>query len=142
MGDMLLRSMADILKKTSRASDIPCRYGGEEFCIILTHTNLEGAKIKAEKLRRIIEETEFPNQEKQPNGNLTISIGVSEMPSHADDVTHIVDVADEALYKVKEGGRNKVVVAEAYPGYNPPYIAKEVATGWNNNPQAKSDKQV
>lgn len=129
MGDMLLRSMADILKKTSRTTDIPCRYGGEEFVIILTHTNLEGAKIKAEKLRKIIEETEFPNQEKQPNGNLTVSIGVSEMPSHADDVSHLVDVADEALYKVKESGRNRVIVAQAPDGYVAPYVAKQIATG-------------
>lgn len=129
MGDMLLRSVADILKKTSRTTDIPCRYGGEEFVIILTHTNLEGAKIKAEKLRKIIEETEFPNQEKQPNGNLTVSIGVSEMPSHAEDVSHLVDVADEALYKVKESGRNRVIVAQAPDGYVAPYVAKQIATG-------------
>jgi len=129
MGDMLLRSVADILRKTSRATDIPCRYGGEEFMVILTHTNLEGAKIKAEKLRRLIEETEFPNQEKQPNGNLTVSVGVSEMPTHADDLTHLIDVADEALYKVKESGRNNVVIALPYDGYLPSYVAKQINTG-------------
>ena len=129
MGDMLLRSVADILRKTSRVTDIPCRYGGEEFMIILTHTNIEGAKIKAEKLRRLIEETEFPNQEKQPNGNLTVSIGVSEMPIHADDLTHLIDVADAALYKAKESGRNNVVVALPYEGYLPSYVAKQISTG-------------
>jgi len=129
MGDMLLRAMADILKKTSRNTDIPCRYGGEEFCVILTHTNLEGAMVKAEKLRKIVEETEFPNQDKQPNGTLTISIGVAEMPTHADDAGKLMDVVDDALYKAKAAGRNKVFVAEPYKGYTPSYKAVQVVTG-------------
>lgn len=129
MGDMLLRSMADIMKKNSRNTDIPCRYGGEEFVIILTHTNLEGAMVKAEKFRKLIEDTVFPNQEKQPNGNLTVSMGVAEMPTHADDAGKLMDVVDEALYKVKAAGRNKVFVSEPYKGYTPSYKAVQVVTG-------------
>ena len=129
MGDMLLRGIANILKQTSRNTDIPCRYGGEEFCIILTHTNLEGAMIKAEKVRKIIEETVFPNQEKQPNGNLTVSIGVSEVPAHASDSSKLISSADEALYKAKSGGRNRVVRAEAAADYAPTYTAVQVVTG-------------
>jgi diguanylate cyclase (GGDEF)-like protein len=134
MGDMLLRSIADILKKTSRTTDIPCRYGGEEFVIILTHTNLEGAMVKAEKLRKIIEETDFPNQEKQPLGNLTVSIGVSEVPTHTDNMSHLIEVADDALYRVKEGGRNRVIMANPHEGYKPSYIPKLVTTGREQGP--------
>jgi diguanylate cyclase (GGDEF)-like protein len=129
MGDMLLRSIASILQQTSRTTDIPCRYGGEEFCIILTHTNIEGAMVKAEKLRKLIDETVFPNQEKQPNGNLTISIGVSEIPTHAAEAGKLVSVADDALYLAKEGGRNRVVMAKAPEGYTPVYAAVQVVTG-------------
>jgi len=129
MGDMLLRSLADILRKVIRTTDIPCRYGGEEFAVILPHTNLEGALITAEKIRKTIEVTAFPNQEKQPNGNLTISMGVSEVPTHADDISKLIAVVDEALYKSKTGGRNMVTQAVAYKGYSPSYVAKQVSTG-------------
>lgn len=129
MGDMLLRSLADILRKSIRTTDIPCRYGGEEFAVILPHTNLEGAMITAEKVRKTIEVTEFPNQEKQPNGNVTISIGVAEVPSHADDISKLIAVVDEALYKSKTGGRNMVTQAVAYKGYAASYTAKQVSTG-------------
>ena len=129
MGDMLLRGIGSILQQTSRTTDIPCRYGGEEFCIILTHTNIEGAMIKAEKLRKLVDETVFPNQEKQPSGNLTISIGVSEVPSHAEDATKLLSLADEALYQAKEGGRNRVVMAKAPEGYTSPYTAVQVVSG-------------
>lgn len=127
-GDMLLRSISSLLKKTFRSTDILCRYGGEEFCIILTHTPLQGAAIKAERLRKLIEETTFPNQDKQPNGNLTISIGVSEMPTHSINSNELIKIADNALYKVKETTRNRVMIGEAAENYKPAYEAKKVET--------------
>ncbi|MBN1115201.1 MAG: diguanylate cyclase [Oligoflexia bacterium] len=129
MGDMLLRSLADLLKICCRSTDIICRYGGEEFCIILPHTDAKGALTKAENIRKLVEDTEFPNQEKQPNGNLTISIGVSEMPAHADTPEMLIKLADEALYKVKEQGRNNTIAAECPNDYVVPYKAKEIITG-------------
>lgn len=129
MGDMLLRAMADILRKVLRTTDIPCRYGGEEFAIILPHTSLEGALITAEKVRKTIEVTVFPNQEKQPNGNLTISIGVAEVPTHSDESSKLMAVVDEALYKSKTGGRNMITTAVAYKDYKPSYVSKQIVTG-------------
>jgi diguanylate cyclase (GGDEF)-like protein len=76
-----------------------------------------------------VEQTQFPHQEKQPNGNLTISVGVSEVPTHADDASKLVAVADEALYKAKGQGRNTIVVATAYNGYSSSYKPKQVITG-------------
>jgi len=68
-------------------------------------------------------------RKKQPGGNLTVSVGIAEMPTHADDAGKLMDVVDEALYKVKSAGRNKVFVAEPYKGYIPSYKAVQVVTG-------------
>lgn len=111
MGDVLLKMFSQVLKKTSRKNDIVCRIGGEEFVIILPHTDKVGAAIKAEKLRRVIESTPFPHGEKQPLGKVSSSMGVSEYPSHAHDAEGLVKAADEALYQVKSTTRNKVCLA-------------------------------
>src|SRR5690606_10409083 len=71
MGDQLLKMVATVLQKTSRKNDVVCRIGGEEFVLILPHTDSKGAAIKAEKLRRTIEATTFPFGEKQPLGRIT-----------------------------------------------------------------------
>lgn len=111
MGDLLLKMFSQVLKKTSRKNDIPCRIGGEEFVIILPHTDKMGAAIKAEKLRRVLESTAFPHGETQPLGKVSASMGVAEYPSHCHDVEGLVRAADEALYQVKSTTRNKVCLA-------------------------------
>jgi diguanylate cyclase (GGDEF)-like protein len=113
MGDVLLKMFSQVLIKTSRKNDIPCRIGGEEFVIILPHTDKLGAAVKAEKLRRVIESTAFPHGESQPLGKVSASMGVSEYPSHCHDVEGLVHAADEALYQVKTASRNKVCLATA-----------------------------
>lgn len=117
MGDVLLKMFSQILKKTSRKNDVPARIGGEEFVIILPHTDKVGAAIKAEKLRRIIESTPFPHAEKQPLGVVSSSMGVSEYPSHCHDPEGLVKAADEALYLVKSSSRNRVCMATAPEGF-------------------------
>ncbi len=111
MGDVLLKMYAQVLRQTSRKNDIVCRIGGEEFVIILPHTDKIGAAIKAEKLRRVVESTPFPHGEKQPLGKVSASMGVSEYPAHAHDGEGLVKAADEALYQVKSTSRNKVCLA-------------------------------
>ncbi|MEC9284036.1 MAG: GGDEF domain-containing protein, partial [Bdellovibrionota bacterium] len=110
-GDVLLKQISALMKKSSRKTDIVARLGGEEFCILLPHTDAEGAAIKAEKLRRLVESTNFANREKQPMGFVSISVGVSEYPSHAHDADGLVKAADDALYNVKESTRNRVALA-------------------------------
>ncbi len=117
MGDVLLKMFSQILKKTSRKNDIPCRIGGEEFVIVLPHTDKMGAAIKAEKLRRVIESTAFPHGETQPMGKVSASMGVAEYPSHCNDVEGLVRAADDALYQVKSTTRNKVCLATAPEGF-------------------------
>jgi diguanylate cyclase (GGDEF)-like protein len=121
MGDVLLKMVATLLMKTSRSNDIVARVGGEEFVIILPHTHLEGAAIKAEKLRRTIWNTDFPHGEKQPMGRISMSMGVSEYPTTSSDPETIVQAADNALYQIKETTRNRVCVATVAEGFVPDF---------------------
>ncbi len=111
-GDEVLRRLCKILKKTVRRTDIVARYGGEEFVIILPETDRDNALIVAEKLRQEIEKTPFPNEETQPNGKITVSVGVATYPVDANSKTNLIDVTDNALYEAKDGGRNRVVQAK------------------------------
>jgi len=97
------------------------RLGGEEFGILCAHTPGVGAAIKAEKIRLTIENTKFPNGEKQPLGKVTVSMGVSEFPSFVNDGQALIRSADDALYKVKQGGRNRVCMAEAPANFKPEF---------------------
>lgn len=128
MGDQLLKMFATVLQKTSRKNDIVCRIGGEEFVMILPHTDAKGAAIKAEKLRRILEATKFPFGEKQPLGFVSSSMGVSEYPSHSSDPESLVKAADEALYVSKSTARNRVTLAVAPEGFKPDFVPIEVVS--------------
>ncbi len=109
-GDRLLRSIAKILKKTAEtANGIPARYGGEEFVVILPGKDKIEALRYGEMVRQIIERTRFPYEEKQPGGKLTISGGVAVFPDDAKDGKSLIDKADQALYRAKESGKNKVL---------------------------------
>lgn len=129
MGDVLLKMISKILQQSARTNDIVARVGGEEFVYILPHTDKMGAAIKAEKLRRTIEATNFPHGEKQPLGRVSISLGVSEYPSLASDPESLVKSADEALYHVKATTRNKVCLATAPPGFKPDFDPIKVEPG-------------
>ncbi len=106
-GDKVLKTLAEILLKSARTSDMVIRYGGEEFLIILMDTGAEDAARIAEKIRAKVEETKvsLPGTVVQK----TISIGVSEFPSDADTFWQVVKYADVALYEAKNTGRNRVV---------------------------------
>lgn len=108
-GDEVLKKVAAVFRETTRVCDMECRYGGEEFALILPETSKMQALIIAEKLRKKIEETCFPHQEKQPLGNLTISAGVATFPDDSLNVKQLIESADAGLYKAKEAGRNCVM---------------------------------
>jgi len=128
MGDVIIKSVAQILWKTSRKNDICARLGGEEFGLILPHTAALGAAKKAEKIRMTVEQTKFPHGEKQPLGRVTCSLGVSEYPSFASDPESLIKTADDCLYRVKQAGRNRVCLAEAPPGFKPEFEPLPVPT--------------
>ncbi|NOY76502.1 MAG: diguanylate cyclase [Calditrichaeota bacterium] len=108
-GDVVLKTIADAVRENIRKIDIPCRYGGEEFILILPDTGKKAAVVVADKIRDLIEKMPFKNQEKQPNGKLTISIGVATFPEDGETSDELVENVDANLYKAKQSGRNKVV---------------------------------
>jgi diguanylate cyclase (GGDEF) domain len=111
LGDEALIKMARLMKSICRETDKPARFGGEEFAILLPKTGKEEAVIFAERIRKAIEEAVFVNQEKQPGGNFTASLGVATYPEDCTDAETLVNAADKALYKAKEKGRNRVEAA-------------------------------
>ena len=106
-GDAVLRTVASIIKEHLRESDIPSRYGGEEFAVLLPYTHIEEAKIVGERLRKAVEETPIPIDKK--NINVTISMGLAEFNVN-ETGEELFKRADSALYEAKEGGRNRVCV--------------------------------
>jgi len=109
-GDTALRIIAKILRSSIRKSDIPVRYGGEEFCVILPEESIDGALKFAERLRKHVEAYPFRGEEDQPGGKLTISLGVANYPEDAQSSQSLIDKADTALYIAKGEGRNKTCV--------------------------------
>ncbi|GEM_PF-10452 len=111
IGDKALCALADLLKKTMRVDvDIPARYGGEEFVVIMPYSDERSAMTGAERLRARIEESEF-----DLGGislSLTCSIGIAEYDKR-EDLERLIDRADNALYKAKHDGRNRVVAASS-----------------------------
>lgn len=114
-GDYVLRFLAWLLKHHARMPDMVCRYGGEEFSIILAETNAAEGKLAGERFRRIVEKTEFDHQNVQPSGNLTISAGVACFPDDSRSPDDLVKKADEALYQAKREGKNRVVAWAEMP---------------------------
>ena len=108
-GDNLLRSLSKLLTDSLRESDMLFRFGGEEFVILFADTSKEDAVMVAERIRQKVADCVFPFEEKQPGGNLTISVGVAFAPQDALEKQKILEIADERLYKAKTGGRNKVI---------------------------------
>jgi diguanylate cyclase (GGDEF)-like protein len=107
-GDVALKITAHALKATLRSADVACRYGGEEFCILLPQTSLSEAGVIAERMRQQVEEKEYPFGKSQPQGNVTISIGVSTFARQIDTAEKIIAAADRALYNAKTQGKNRI----------------------------------
>jgi len=101
-GDELLRKVGEMIQSKLREVDVLCRYGGDEFVAILPETNKEGAVVVTEKIRKFIEDAQFPK-------SITLSIGVAQyrnkMTRH-----ELTFNADKALYQAKDQGKNKVCI--------------------------------
>jgi len=111
-GDLVLRELGALLRSHIRASDLACRFGGEEFALVLPDASLEGAMQKAEAVRASVRGLDLKYRD-QPLGRITASLGVALFPGHAEDADSLMRVADEALYHAKGGGRDRVVVSGA-----------------------------
>jgi diguanylate cyclase (GGDEF)-like protein len=109
-GDLALRKLAQLLKQSSRNCDFPARYGGEEFAIIVPEVSADSARRMGERLLKVIDETEFEGEDQMPGGRLTISIGIATFPMQASSKSELIEHADQALYRAKGLGKNRVVV--------------------------------
>jgi diguanylate cyclase (GGDEF)-like protein len=107
-GDKVLKAISMIIQNAVRQTDFVSRYGGEEFCAILINTGREGALAIAERVRKMVAEMPFPNENVQPNGDLTVSVGVATYSSTISTVTDLIREADNALYRAKRSGRNRI----------------------------------
>jgi diguanylate cyclase (GGDEF)-like protein len=110
-GDMLLREFGKLLQSHVRAEDIACRYGGEEFILIMPHVTLEVALERAERLRQAAFEIHI-HDGGQVYRNVTISLGAAVFPQHGKTIETVLKAADDALYRAKRAGRNRVMAAE------------------------------
>jgi diguanylate cyclase (GGDEF)-like protein len=109
-GDLVLRDVAAILTHDLREIDIASRYGGEEFILLLPETDLQGAKLVAQRLRTAVEQASFFTEAGANPEHVTISIGVALFPEEARFKRDLLEAADAALYEAKDQGRNRVVL--------------------------------
>ena len=107
-GDEVLKYIGTLLKNNTRESDIACRFGGEEFVIVLLGSDLNHAKSQMEHIRTEVKSAQIYSQN-HLLPPITISIGIAEAPQHGDSINEILRVADAALYAAKEAGRDRVV---------------------------------
>ena len=114
VGDLVLKTIAKVIRGQLREYDIAGRYGGEEFSILLPFTKIEEAKMVAERLRKTIENRVIDISKVNPDSekkeiSVTLSLGIYEMKSDDND-EDLLKKADKALYEAKNTGRNKVVI--------------------------------
>ena len=113
-GDAVLRDLGGILQRHVRGGDIACRYGGEEFTIVLPEATIEIGRQRAEMLREAVRELRLMHDGKSL-GAVTLSLGVACFPDHGRRREHLLQCADAALYEAKNGGRNRVVIGSVKP---------------------------
>ncbi|PYX55016.1 MAG: hypothetical protein DMG76_19540 [Acidobacteria bacterium] len=109
-GDMVLQSLADLFRNFFRATDICCRYGGEEFAVILPESSSHNAAIRADALRSEVKRLQLQYR-KQTIRQLTLSVGVAAYPEHGSTSVELLKIADQCLYESKSRGRDVVTVA-------------------------------
>jgi len=110
-GDATLEQVAELIRANTRADDVACRFGGDEFTLIMPETTLESAWQCAERLRESAAHLQLVHKEK-PLGGLTLSIGVAVFPKHGKTAASVLQAADEAMYQAKQKGKNRVIVAQ------------------------------
>lgn len=108
VGDQVIQIVAKIFQTCLRPNDLICRYGGEEFCLLLTDLTYEEVSEVCERIRSTIEETANKSIRTAKIKPVTISFGVASINSGANSIENLIDYADSALYISKESGRNQV----------------------------------
>jgi diguanylate cyclase (GGDEF)-like protein len=110
-GDQILKDLASLLKDQSRKMDHVCRYGGEEFMMILPQTEKKEAFLIAERLRETIKSSPFSHEDILPSKHLTVSIGLASFPENGSSPSELIASSDKALYEAKHKGKNSTCCA-------------------------------
>ncbi|HET7335357.1 MAG TPA: diguanylate cyclase, partial [Rhizomicrobium sp.] len=113
IGDEVLREFSNRISANVRGIDLACRYGGEEFVVVMPDTEPDFAYTVAERLRKQVETTPFAISRDPGNLNITISIGIAAVEGQSDTAETLLHRADQALYRAKREGRNRVVADAA-----------------------------
>lgn len=108
-GDKLLSLFGNIILQSIRRTDIPVRYGGEEFIILIRDLDLDIAKNVGDRIRHQLEKENMNLENKKDSTKVTVSCGIAQFPKHSNNIKKVVEYADKALYHAKETGKNKVV---------------------------------
>ncbi len=111
-GDTVLRTIGDFLQSHTRGADIACRYGGEEFTLVLPGATLEATRQRAEEIHTGVKRLSVSHHERRLN-TVTISVGVAVFPNHGATADMLIKAADRFLYQAKRAGRDRVVVGGA-----------------------------
>lgn len=110
-GDMVLKELGALMRSFRHGADIACRYGGEEFILILPEADSESVPARMESLRKSIESMRLYIDDRLLPG-ISVSIGIAIYPQHGEDPQRLIKIADEAMYQAKRAGRNRVVLAQ------------------------------
>jgi len=129
MGDEVLKGVANTLKRWTRVIDVVSRYGGDEFTLLLPETDEEGAMIVAKRLKSEIEETYFPLESSQPEGSITVSMGIASFPENGMSTKELIKCADDAMYKAKP--KRNTICSAASKLIGVVDIMSQLATKWD-----------
>jgi diguanylate cyclase (GGDEF)-like protein len=120
VGDLVLKKISAIFRNATRGCDVLCRYGGEEFAIILPETSKEEAVVVCERIRLSVEAAEMVDEQGNPVGNVSVTLGLASFPADADNKDDLIDNADRALYQGKEAGKNCIFLFGSKRKYKVP----------------------
>jgi diguanylate cyclase (GGDEF)-like protein len=112
-GDVVIKKFAEIIRSNTRSTDLVCRFGGDEFLVLMTSSSKEQAHIHADKLRGIIDSTDIMVPRLDTPIRLTTSGGLAMYPTDGQSTTELLRAADDALYEAKRKGRNRIALAQS-----------------------------
>jgi diguanylate cyclase (GGDEF)-like protein len=109
-GDKLLVLFSDIIRQNIRKEDIPVRYGGEEFMLVVRELDIHMAKSVAERIRKQLEKQRLYAASDDERIHITVSCGIAQYPRHGTDIKQVIECADKALYYAKTAGKNSIII--------------------------------
>jgi diguanylate cyclase (GGDEF)-like protein len=120
-GDALLREFANVLRKHLRKSDISCRYGGDEFVLVMPDSSIADTEQRVEQIRVFLKELQLAQQPGNELGAISLSAGIAAMPEHGSTDIELLRAADEAMYTAKQAGGDRSVIH--VPARNPSLLS-------------------